>query len=298
MYEKDFCFLFILWVNENAFPQTHLIDSLQKIVSLNKNDTLHAKALLNLGVNLERSDLKRSTENYWSVLNMKKDPAFDKIKASAAIRLAGNYSAMGQLDSVDYYFDKAEQILFVHSSDQKLAYSLYNGKGIHFNRVGKFEQALASYEKAISLDQQVIGLDNLAGLYINLSNVYKQMDNQQANFDATYKALEIFEKSQNKAGLAFVYNSLGIAHYHIKNYEEAEKYLLKSLEYRKLLGDSRGESMVIGNLANVYMDTKQHQKAQEYFTVAMEKQEELGLKEMVGIQLYNLGKNYSEMEEY
>ncbi len=56
--------------------------------------------------------------------------------------------------------------------------------------------------------------------------------------------------------------------------------------------------MVIGNLASIYMDTKQHQKAQEYFTMAIEKQEELGLKEMVGIQLYNLGKNYSEMEEY
>lgn len=283
---------------QEVMAQQAVVDSLQAFVNKKTLDTLHAKALLNLGINLERSDLKRSTENYWALLKMKDDASFEKFKVSAAIRLAGNYSAIGVLDSVDYYFDKAEKIIQLNPNDQKLAYTLYNGKGIHYNRIGKFEQALASYEKAIKLGHQAIGLDNVGGLYINLSNVYKQTDNQQANFDATYKALEIFEKTHNKTGLAFVYNSLGIAHYHIKNYEEAERYLLKSLEYRKLLGDSRGESMVIGNLANVFMDTKQHQKAQEYFTIAMEKQEGLGLKEMVGIQLYNLGKNYSEMEDY
>ncbi|TVP48104.1 MAG: histidine kinase [Mongoliibacter sp.] len=296
--KKEYFFLLFFSINNPVFSQSQKQDSLQNIINKNIQDTLHAKALLNLGINLERSDLKGSTENYWALLKMKDDASFEKFKVSAAIRLAGNYSAIGVLDSVDYYFAKAEKIIQANPNDQKLVYTLYNGKGIHYNRIGKFEQALASYEKAIKLDHQAIGLDNVGGLYINLSNVYKQMDNQQANFDATYKALDIFDKTQNKTGLAYVYNSLGTAHYHIKIYEESEKYLLRSLEYRKLLEDKRGESMVIGNLASIYMDTKQHLKAQEYFTMAMEKQEELGLKEMVGIQLYNLGKNYSEMEEY
>lgn len=295
---KRLVFLLVFFVVLKLEAQTSLLDSLQRIVDQNKQDTLHIKALLNLGINLERSDLKRSTENYWAVLNMKNEPAFEKFKTNAALRLAGNYSATGRLDSVDYYFEKAEKLIEANPNDQKLTYALYNGKGIHLNRIGKFEAALSAYGKALSLDHQVIGLDNVAGLYINLSNVYKKMDDQKSNFDASYKALEIFGKTQNKTGLAFVYNSLGSAHYHVKNYEDSEKYFLKSMEYRKLLGDKRGESMVLGNLANVFMDIGQHQKAKEYFTSAMDIQQELGLKEMVGIQLYNLGRNYIEMEEY
>lgn len=289
------CFFFFACFETIA--QSTKVDSLLTIISQNKQDTLHTKALLNLGITLERSDLKRSTESYWAVLKMKNDPAFDKFKTNAAVRLAGNYSAMGKMDSVDYYFDQAESLLRSYPNDQKLAYALHNGKGIHLNRIGKFEAALSAFEKAINLDHQVIGLDNVAGLYINLSNVYKQMDDQKSNFEATYKALDIFEKTQNKTGLAFVYNSLGTAFYHIKNYEDSEKYLLKSMEYRKLIGDKRGESMVLANLANIFMDRKEHQKAKEYFKVAIEMQEALGLKEMVGIQLYNLGRNYLGMEE-
>lgn len=295
--KKILWFLMLIGLSTDVFSQAQLLDSLQGIISQNQQDTLHIKALLNLGVFLERSDIKRSTENYWAVLNMKNEPAFEKFKANAAIRLAGNYSATGRLDSVDFYFEKAEKLINANPKDQKLAYTLFNGRGIHLNRIGKFEAALSAYEEAISLDHQVIGLDNVAGLYINLSNVYKQMDNLKSNFEATYKALDIFEKTQNKTGLAFVYNSLGTAHYHIKNYEDAEKYFLKSMEYRKLLGDKRGESMVLGNLGNVYMDKAQHQKAKEYFELAMEVQESLGLKEMVGIQLYNIGRNYLLMEE-
>jgi len=291
-------FLLLIATCFDVFSQTQKLDSLQAIIDHNRQDTLHAKALLNMGINLERSDLKRSNESYWAVLKMTDDPAFEKFKASAAIRLAGNYSATGKLDSVDHYFNKAEELIKSKPNDQKLAYTLFNGLGIHYNRIGKLEEALSVYEKAINLDHQVIGLDNVAGVYINLSNLYSQMDDQKSKFEVIYKALEIFEKTQNKTGLAFVYNSLGTAHYHIKNYEESEKYFLKSMEYRKILGDKRGESMVIANLANIFMDTDQRQKAIEYFTVAMEKQEELGLKEMVGIQLINLGKNYYGMEEY
>lgn len=293
-----FGFLFIpFFILSNSHAQTNVVDSLQQIIAQQKGDTIYAKALLHLGVILERSDLKRSTESYWAILKMPENQTFDKFKTNAAVRLAGNYSAMGVLDSVDYYFDQAELFLRSSPNDQKLAYTLYNGRGIHLNRIGKFEAALSAYDKAISLDHQVIGLDNVAGLYINLSNVYKQMDDQKSNFEVTYKALDIFEKTQIKTGLAFVYNSLGTAHYHIKNYDDAEKYFLKSMEYRKLLGDKRGESMVMGNLGNVYMDQAQHQKAKEYFELAMEMQESLGLKEMVGIQLYNIGRNYLLMDE-
>lgn len=295
---KSWFFLFALFFAFQVQAQTPYLDSLQQIVNQNKQDTLHAKALLNIGINLERSNLKRSTESYWELLNMKEDPSTRRFKTTAAIRLAGNYSATGKLDSVDYYFDRAERYLQSNPNDQRMAYNLYNGRGIHYNRIGKFERALSEYDKAIKLDHQIIGLDNVAGLYINLSNVYKQMDDQKSNFDATYKALEIFEKTQNRNGLAFAYNSLGSAHYHMKNYEDAEKYLLKSMEYRKLLGDKRGEATVLGNLGNVAMDLKDHQKAIAYFSLAIEINASLGLKEMVGIHLYNLGKNYLEMEEY
>jgi signal transduction histidine kinase/Flp pilus assembly protein TadD len=296
--KRIFFSLILVWININVFSQSGLLDSLQAIVSQNKQDTLHAKALINMGFNLERSDLKRSTENYWSVLKMKNDPAFDKFKTNAAIRLAGNYSALGKLDSVNYYFEKAEALLQTNPNDQRLAYALYNGKGIHYNRIGKYDVALSNYQKAIGLDHQIIGQDNVAGLHINLANVHSSLNDQNSRMQSAYRALEIFEKTQNKTGLSFAYNLLGNVYYHLKNYDEAEKKFLQSLEYRKILGDKRGEAVVVGNLGNIYSDQGSFEQAISYFSKAKEINESLGLKNQVGENLINLGKNYEKMGDY
>lgn len=282
----------------DTFSQTQKLDSLQAIINQDKQDSLHAKALVNLGITLARSDLNRSTESYWAVLKMKNDPAFDKFKTNAAIRLAGNYSATGKLDSVDFYFDKAEALLQSNLNDQKLAYGLYNGKGVHYNRIGKYDVALSNYQKAISLDHQTIGQDNVAGLHINLANVYSSLNDQNSRMQSAYKALEIFEKTQNKTGLSFAYNLLGNIYYHLKNYNESEKKFLQSLEYRKLLGDKRGEAVVIGNLGNIYSDMGSFEEAISYFSKAKEINESLGLNNQVGENLINLGKNYEKMGDY
>ncbi|MFD2036746.1 tetratricopeptide repeat protein [Belliella marina] len=281
-----------------AIAQSPLIDSLQHVISQNKRDTLHAKALFNMGVTLERSDIKRSIATYQAVFELGNNPTIEKYKALAAVRLGGNYSATGELDSVDFYFGLAKNFLDTHPDDQNTAYSYFNGLGIHYGRIGEYPEALDNYKKAVDLDHQVIGQDNVAGLFLNLAKVYGQLDDRKSKVDAIYKALEIFEKTQNKTGLAFVYNALGTVYYDLKQYDESEINLIKSMGYRKSLGDKRGESLVMGNLANIYMDRGKHQLAKEYFTLAMEIQESLGLKEMVGIQLINLGKNYEKMGEY
>lgn len=292
------CLFLCVGKPSQLFAQQPLIDSLQTIIDKNNQDTLHLKALVNLGIALERSDLQRSNANFLAALAMNKNPDFDRLKATAAIRLAGNYSATGKLDSVDYYFDLANKLIGDQVSNQRLVYALYTGKGIHYNRIGQREQALASYQKVLELDPMTIGQDNIAGTYINLANVYKQLGDEKATLDASYKALESFEKTQNKTGLAFAYNSLGTLHYSLKNYTESLNYLSKSLEFRRQLGDKRGEAMVLGNFGNIYMDLGEHEKAEEYFMGALEIQRQLGLKEMIGIQLYNLGKNSTGKGDY
>jgi two-component system, NarL family, sensor histidine kinase UhpB len=290
------CFTTLLF--PTVFAQSPLLDSLQLIINQNKLDTVHANALFSLGVNLERSDLKRSTESYRTLLQMKHDPSFARIKGQAAIRLGGNYSAVGKVDSVDYFFGLAEEFLMEKPNDQKFAYNYYSGLGIHYNRIGNHAKALASYQKAASLDPSIIGLDNVAGLHINMANLYSGMDDQKSRMESSYKALEIFEKTQNKIGLAFVYNSLGSLYYSLKDYDQSEKNFLKSMDYRKLSGDRRGEAVVLGNLGNVFTDREDFEEAISYFSKAMEINQELGLKENVGLNLINLGKNYEKMKEY
>ncbi|UJP63619.1 tetratricopeptide repeat-containing sensor histidine kinase [Mongoliitalea daihaiensis] len=295
-----FLICLFLWVSnpDQLVAQQALIDSLQNIISKNNQDTLHLKALVNLGIALERTNLQQSKANFLAALAMKNNPDFNRLKATAAIRLAGNYSATGSLDSANYYFEKAESIIKSYPSDHKLAYNLYSGLGIHFNRIGKADLALDNYKKASVLDPSLIGLDNVAGLYINMANVYQSLDDQKLRVESAYKALEIFEKTQNKTGLSFVYNLLGSINYQLKNYSESEKYFLSSLEYRKLLNDRRGEAVVLSNIGNIYTDRGSYDQAIEFFIQASEINESLGLKDQKGIALINLGKTYEKMGDY
>lgn len=289
------CFIFIV---SGGAAQTALLDSLQQIISQNNFDTTHANALFSMGVNLERSDLKMSIKTYRNLLGMREDPSFDRVKGQAAIRLGGNYSAVGNVDSVGYYFGLAETYLTARPDDQKFAYNYHNGLGIHYNRIGNHAEALINYQKAAALDPDIIGLDNVAGLHLNMANLYSGMDDQKSRMESSYKALEIFEKTQNKVGLAFVYNSLGNLFYSLKDYEKSEKNYLKSLEYRKLSGDRRGEAVIFGNLGTVFTDKGAFEDAITYLSEAMVINEELGLKENIGLNLINLGKNYEKLKEY
>ncbi|WP_194777995.1 tetratricopeptide repeat-containing sensor histidine kinase [Pararhodonellum marinum] len=281
-----------------GFSQSDLLDSLQQIVALDKKDSTHAKALYAIGVNLERSDLKKSTESYFNVLKLPVGPGVEKYQASAAIRLGGNYSATGQPDSVEHYFQLAKNYIDTYPEDQKMPYQYHNGMGVHYGRYEQYDQAFYHYHAAAEMDPSIIGEDNVAGVYLNLAGVYRIVEDQKRGMEATFKALAIFEKTQNKTGLAYVYNLLGTIFYDLKQYDDSEKNLLKSLEYRKVLGDKRGEATVLANLGTLMMDKGNYNGALKNFSEAMSIQETLGLKEMVGVQQINIGKNYEKMGEY
>jgi signal transduction histidine kinase len=274
------------------------LDSLKNLVASQKADTVLAKALYELGITLERSNLKASSEAYALAMSLKAYPRQDYFSSMAAIRLAGNFSQSGVPDSADYYFKYAEAYLLRNPDNHKYAYNYHTGLGIHFNRLGSVADALFHYGKIAALDPEQISRDNIAGSYINISNVYAQINDLNRRAEALYQALEIFEQTGNLTGLAFATNGLGSVAYAGNNYEKAKSYFLESLDYRRQLNDRRSEGILLGNLANVYMSTGDYAAAERTFFEAMEINRLVGNQAVIGENLLNIGKNAAYQQKH
>ena len=274
------------------------LDSLKAIVAKTKPDTLQAKAIYDLGVSLERSNVNESNTAYKLVLTLKGSPRLDYFAGLAAIRLAGNYSVLGKIDSTDYYFKLAEVFHLQNLDNDRFTYNYLTGLSIHYNRLGNTAEALHLYRQITELDPDQIGRDNVAGSYINISNVYARLNDLDKRTEALYQALEIFDDTQNLTGLAFATNGLGSVAYANNQYEKARTFFLQSLEYRRQLKDLRGEAVLLGNLGNVYMSTGDYEEAERTFLAALEMTRTIGNNEVIGNHLFNLGKNAAYQNQH
>lgn len=283
-----------------CFPAFALIgqsrlDSMLQIIKQNRPDTIHAKTLVNLGLELERRDTRQAKAYMLESIKLSENNFTGRWLGIAYIRLAGIYSVSGDVDSAQFYFEKAEKFIpQFHPNDLKLFSSLYTGLGIHFNRLGDAQNALENYFKVEGLGQEVMGIDGMAGNYLNISNVYSRIPDEKKRQDYIFKALELFETSQNQTGLSFCYNALGNSFYTLKDYDKALYYYEKSLAIREQRGDNMGKASVLNNMGNIYMDTEQYAKALEIQLQAAELNKALGLRNELGINYINTGKIYQK----
>ncbi|MEO6732524.1 MAG: sensor histidine kinase [Ferruginibacter sp.] len=115
------------------------------------------------------------------------------------------------------------------------------------------------YQKAVAQNFDLLRLVEkkgseppvLANIYANLSNAYYYLSQLKEAEKYQLKALQLFESSNNKKGMANAWNTLGTISTDLKQYERAAVYLNKSLALKKELGDSLGMANAYNNLVNL-----------------------------------------------
>ena len=267
--------------------QPSLIDSLQRIVSLQHHDTTELNALLNLSNEFLRKDLQKA-----------KVYAHQSVTLAQALkknhRLANGYGYLvalsqnsGEPDSALYYLGLLESLVKSNPSVSRIKLSYNQSAGLFYKNQGQFSKALPHMLDNLKLLPHEN--ENRAGQLLNLGNTYNSMGDFKNAMTYHLQALTLFEKLNSKRGQSFCLQALGNDFFELEQYAAAKKYLLQSEKIKVELGDKRGELTSWITLGAVYQQTNKPEISMRYFNKALVRARELKLVTEEAQVLFNLG---------
>jgi tetratricopeptide (TPR) repeat protein len=95
-----------------------------------------------------------------------------------------------------------------------------------------------------------------------------------------------------KQALGPVYNKLGVAHYEMGNYADAEKFFKESLKNLNENGNRKEASMALNNLGNLLFINNKYSDAISYYERSLSSKKSEKYAFGVAVTMYNLGNAY------
>ncbi len=260
------------------------------------NKEFHAKAL-NLIAN-----------SYWSLSNypealnfltqsllLNQEIGSERGMAVCLGNIGNIYQQLGDYSRALEYLQKALSINERINRTAGIAIVLGN-IGIVYSFFGDTEKALEYYQRTLQLNDQN-NTYTIANTYGNIAALYADGKFANVNLASEYyhKAIELFEKIENKAGVARNLGNIAVLYGSMQDYSTSLEYLYQALAINEEIGRKDGVAQNIGNIGATYAkpDFEGYDaiKAEEYLLKAIGILEDKGSK----LNQYELLKVYSDL---
>ena len=191
--------------------QTKKIDSLLKIISLQKADTIEAEVLKKLGLEYKIvGDFAKAIESEKRCIEL--------------------YHKLNHLDG------EARG---------------YNNLGLIYFDIGNYAEAISCYFLSIKLFEKAKDKPGLALAYNNLGNTYDILENYKDALELHHKSLRIKKEINNLYGVATSYNNIGIIYKKTGAYNQALSNYTEALKLMKQINDEQGIAYITENISIV-----------------------------------------------
>ena len=126
----------------------------------------------------------------------------------------------------------------------------------------------------------------------------KMVDRKLAVLVFHVQELSIAKEQRNRAGEGNAYNNLGVAYFHLGDFQQAKECCTQSLNIIKEVGYKKWEGNTSYNLANAYYLVGDFQKAREYYLQSVSLAKGLGDRYLQGRIYGNLGVTYYNVGDF
>lgn len=173
----------------------------------------------------------------------------------------------GFLSTALDFHNKALSLLMKVNDKKGIAIS-YNSMGIIYYQRADYDSAVSCYLNLIRLSE-AIGYDKaLASGAINIGKVYLEIEEYNKAKNNFFKSIEINKKCNNIRQTGLAFNNLGMVTLKEKKYDEAMKYFIKGIEYYKKINDKSGLGFINSNIGTLYEAKGNYSKALEVYKIA------------------------------
>ena len=278
---------------ETLCAQTTLIDSLQRIVALQRHDTTELHALLGLTNEFLRKDLAQAKKLALRVVSLADTPQEVRWLSTAYNYLITCYQQSGGLDSAYYFIQASEKLIKDNSGNFKMKFNYNQAVSLFYKNIGEYKKALPYMLE--NLSSWKIEDENKAGQLLNLGNLYTNLGEFKKAADSHLQSLRLFETLGNKRGQSFCLHSLGKDLFQLKQYNDAKKYLERSMKLKEELGDKRGLVTSGTGLGDVYKELGEFNRAEEHYLRGIKIATDIKMPNEVSRTQYQLGLLYKRM---
>ncbi len=251
----------------SSFGQTPLLDSLYRVLTLQKGDTLELTTRLNLANEYLRRDLPKARQVALDLIKLTDEDQKAKWRCAGFCYLVTINLQTGQPDSARYFLSKAAQLVEQHPDNTWIQHNYNQAAGFFYKETGELKKALPYMLANIALWKKPD--ENRAGQFLNVGNLYFRMGDYQRAADSHLQALALFETLQNKRGQSFCLQGLGNDFLKLAQYEQAKTYFEKSLALKQTMNDKRGLVTAHMGLGEVYDGRKEYINSMASFKAAL-----------------------------
>lgn len=249
----------------------HAIDSLNRVITVAKNDTQVAEAYLAWGeelyqVNLDTAGILWEKARVLAVEG-RNNPNTNEVDKKAFARILGN-----TLNDLGYFYgmrgdrekalDISEQSLELRrmvGNRQGEAMALANIGAIHV-RSGRIELGLDYYRQALDIRIELDLKKDIANSYHNIGSAYNNLGDAEKAINNYHKALAIREEIEDSVGIASSLNNIGYVHIVQEDTALGLDYYKRAYEMNVSIGNQRGIVLGLANMGAEYCNRGLYEK--------------------------------------
>src|SRR5688500_16051333 len=286
-----FCFCF-----SSVHAQQSLIDSLESIIALNKNDVETGRALNTVSMELVRTDITKAKKYLWKAVEIGKSLNHARTLSAAYSLLITIYQNAAQIDSALFYLHSLKDLSEKYTGEDinVIQANYYSSAGLFFKKEGNYKEALTNFKQSLIIAERHGNKVFAAGQAINVGNSYLNLSDYNSALKFYLQALKAFEAIGNKKGQSFCYQNICECYTELKKYDAALKYVNKSIQLKKELDDRRGLGNAEQALGRIYLGLRKFDQSFLHYSRALAIAKDMQLfPDQVRI-YFNLGKLHLE----
>lgn len=236
----------------------------------------------------------QSTEELKMVLEREDEDICEK--ARAANILTTRFGDSNE-DSTDVYLHLSRG--FADDCPDKTQYCRYLiNYGARHSTQWELDQTISFYDSLLNLSP-VLDSDQLrAIIYTNLAREYGVLGLHEEAVQNNLMGLQLYEKIEDRMGVATTSYNLGVIYYNQNQYELALDKFIKGRKEFKILGNRDREAYCLNGVAAVYQNLDSLDKSLEYTKELSLLADEINNAVMKGAALTSLGAIYGEQKSY
>ncbi|WP_420576820.1 tetratricopeptide repeat protein [Ekhidna sp.] len=239
-----------------------------------------------------------STEKYFlKTLAIKQDIS-DSVGIGTLLNNLGNVNiSKGNLEKSTSYFLDALRVRTAIRDSAGIA-STTNNLGIVFYKRKMFKEAIDNYLIALSLNRDFKDKTKEALILNNLGNAYDERGILDSSYVYYQLAFALSDSLKDARLIGISASNLGVAELRQKNFNRAEDLFLTSLEVREASEDKQGMAEIYNELASLKLETNELKIAEEYFKKSLSLAQEIGSLEIIREDHLGLAETYSKMKDF
>ena len=284
--------LILFFLSYSVYSQSR-IDSLERLLKLEKVDSSKVNILLDLANEYRYENPKNAEKNILNALQIAVALENKKFEVSSLIAKADLFTDRSSYDSAITFFTKALSIAERLQFDDGKSAALI-GLGNTHTRKGNLQKGMEYLLLNIDFAQEIGDLEGLASSYNNLGNVYNEQGEYKNAMEAYTQAARTNSQIGQERNAAVNMANIGMIHQKLENYTEAIDYFTKSDSIFKILDFQLGRAFVLKNTGIVLRNQGKPDEALIKYGQALESYAKMGRKREMAQTYENIGNIYSD----